>query len=270
MQFLKHLFNFYLNASIHVAIAVCALVRITELYFDLPHNKLLGYFIFFGTITGYNFVKYAGVAKFHHRSLTKNLKVIQIFSLICFVLLCYYAWQIPFKTLLFLSPLVLLTFLYAIPFFSGFQKNLRNISHLKIIVVAIVWAGFTVLLPLYDVGRGYTSDVYLMTIQRFLLVVVLILPFDIRDVQFDAISLQTIPQKIGVKKTKKLGYVLLGICLVLEFVIAPDFNFRTAFLLPFLLIFFLLMEAKTSQSKYYSSFVVESVPIIWWLFLLIA
>lgn len=270
MQFFKQLFRFHINASIHVALAVYALVRITEMYFDLPYSESLDYFIFYGTITGYNFVKYAGVAKLHHRSLTNNLKIIQLFSLACFVLLCYYGWQLSFKTLLFLLPLVLLTLLYAVPFLSGFQKNLRNISHLKIIVVALVWAGFTVLLPLFDYGKTFSSDVYLMAVQRFLLVVVLMLPFEIRDLQFDAISLQTIPQKIGVERTKKLGYILLGFCLVLEFIITPNTDFRTSFLILFSLILILLMRAAENQSKYYSSFFVEAVPIIWWVILLIA
>ena len=84
MTFLKKILNFYINASIHVSLAVYSLVRVTELYFNLPYNEALDYFIFYGTITGYNFVKYADVAKLHHRSLTRNLKLIQIFSFICF------------------------------------------------------------------------------------------------------------------------------------------------------------------------------------------
>ncbi len=268
MRFLEQLFNFYINASIHVALAVYALVRITEMYFELPYNEPLDYFIFYGTITGYNFVKYAGVAKLHHRSLTNNLKSIQIFSLICFLLMSFYAWHLSVRTLLFLLPLILLTLLYAIPFLSGFQKNLRSISYLKIIVVAFVWAGFTVLLPLFDVEKSFSTSVYIAALQRFLLVVILVLPFDIRDVQFDAVSLQTIPKKIGIEKVKKLGYILLAFCVALEFIIEPTNQFRTIFLILFFLILFLLMRAKVNQSKYYSSFLVESVPVIWWVFLL--
>ena len=269
MQFLKQIFNFYINASIHVALAVYAFVRVTEFYFGLTYNEPLDFFIFYGTITGYNFIKYAGVAKLHHRSLTNNLKVIQIFSLICFLLLCYYAWKLPFKTLFFLSPLALLTLLYAIPFLSGFQKNLRNVSHLKIIVVAIVWAVLTVLLPLFAAEKPFTLNVYLTTVQRFLLVVILILPFDIRDLKYDAISLQTIPQKIGVQKTKKLGYVLLICCLIFEFIISSNHEFRLVFLIVFTTVLVLLIRSSEKQSKYYSSFFIESIPILWWFLFLI-
>jgi hypothetical protein len=264
MSILKKILNFYIYASIHVALAVYSFVRITEIYFGLEYNEALDYFAFYGTITGYNFVKYFGLAKFHHRSLTQNLKIIQIFSFVCFLLMCYYGFQLSLNTLFLFGGFGLLTVLYAIPFLSGFQKNLRNISYLKIIVVAVVWAGVTVIVPIFDAGESFeTHRIILQFAQRFLLVCVLILPFDIRDLSFDAVSLQTIPRKIGVDKTKKLGYVLLLFTLVLEFLISPEANYRNVFLGVFFILLFLLMRATAKQSKYYSSFWVELVPVFW-------
>ncbi|PQJ78659.1 hypothetical protein [Polaribacter porphyrae] len=268
MKILKTIFNFYINASIHVALAVFAFVRITEIYFDLSYNQNLNYFIFFGTITGYNFVKYAGVAKLHHKSLTDDLKIIQIFSFLCFLALCYYTYLIDIQTLLFILPLTLLTVFYAVPFLSGFEKNLREISYLKIVVVALVWACFTVIIPLVDADKVLTYSELVYTIQRFLLVVVLILPFDIRDVKYDAISLQTIPKKIGVEKTRRMGVMLMIISLILEYILDTPSSVKTPFMLFFFFVIILLMRAKINQPKYYSSFLVEALPIIWWLLLL--
>jgi hypothetical protein len=268
MKFLKLLLDFYLNASIHVAFSVYMLVRITEFYFGLSYNENLNYFIFYGTITGYNFVKYAGVAKLHHRSLTNSLKIIQIFSFFCFLAMCFYAYKVPIKTLLYCIPLEMLTLLYAIPFLSGFHKNLREVSYLKIVVVALVWSGFTVLIPVLDAGLEFSLQLVLVAIQRFLIVVVLILPFDIRDVKYDAISLQTIPKKIGVKKTKKLGVALLVFILVIEFISSAEIVTKAPFMIFFFLVLVLLMRAKRNQPKYYSSLLVESLPLIWGLFLL--
>ena len=265
MKLLKLVFAFYINASIHVAFAVYAMLRITEIYFDLQYNENLNYFIFFGTITGYNFVKYAGVAKLHHRSLTGGLKIIQVFSFVCFIAMCYYAWQISFNTLFYSIPFCMLTVLYAVPFLSGFDKNLREISYLKIVVVALVWAGFTVFIPLIDADVEITLKVLFLVLQRFLIVIVLILPFDIRDVKFDAISLQTIPKKIGVEKTKRLGLMLLVIALVLEYLASNSNAVKTPFMIFFFLVNIFLMRAKIDQSKYYSSFGVEALPIFWWL-----
>lgn len=268
MKFFKLLFSFYINASIHVGLAVYAFIRITEQYFELTYNESLDYFIFYGTITGYNFVKYAGVAKLHHRSLTNNLKVIQIFSFFCFLAMCFYGSQISITTLLFIVPFALLTLLYAIPFLSGFAKNLRQVSYLKIIVVAIVWSGFTVLIPILDADKEISFNAFLLLLQRFLIVVVLILPFDIRDVKYDAISLQTIPKKIGVEKTKRLGLGIMIFALLIEYGMNANDISKNVFMILFFLVLVFLMRSKMNQSKYYSSFWVESLPIIWWLLLL--
>ena len=251
-----------------MAFAVFALIKITEFYSNLPSNPNLNYFIFFGTITGYNFVKYAGVAKLHHRSLTDSLKVIQIFSFCCFVLMCFYAYQLAFTTLSLSLPFAVLTFLYAVPFFSGFAKNLRQVSYLKILIVAFVWAGFTVIIPVFDAEKTITFSTILLALQRFLLIVVLVLPFDIRDVKYDAISLQTIPKKIGIQQTKKLGLTLLLFCLVIEYLVKISSTTKTPFMIFFFLVVVFLMRSKISQHKYYSSFWVEALPIFWWLLLL--
>ena len=270
MTFLKKLFDFYLNASIHVALAVFSFVKITEFYFDLEHSQNLNYFIFFATITGYNFVKYFGIAKFHHRSLTNDLKIIQIFSFLCFLLMCFYGFQLSIKTLFLIAGFGLLTVLYAIPFLSGFQKNLRNISYLKIVVVALVWAGVTVVVPIFDsFDIVEYQKISLVFLQRFLLICVLILPFDIRDIKYDAISLQTIPRKIGTQSTKKLGFVLMLFALVIEFLISTNEISKNIFLGFSLVLMLFLMRAKENQSKYYSSFWVESLPIFWWILLMI-
>ena len=116
MRILKHVLDFYINSSIHVALSVYALTWLTLLEFGISYDEHVLYFNFFGTITGYNFVKYFGLAKFHHRSLANWLKVIQLFSLVCFVALCYYAFQLEPKTWLYIVILGAITFFYAIPF----------------------------------------------------------------------------------------------------------------------------------------------------------
>lgn len=268
MKFAKKLFNFYINSSIHVALAVYSLVKITELYFDLPNNKTVNYFTFFATITGYNFVKYAGVAKLHHRSLTNNLKIIQVFSFVCFLLMLFFGCQLAFKTLLCFIPFGLLTVLYAFPL-GGYFKNLRNIPSIKIIVIALVWAGTTVLLPVFDASFSFDFKVVLMFVQRFLFVIVLTLPFDIRDFRFDKKELQTIPQLIGVERTKKLGFILLALTLLIEFFITPNPDFKSVFLIVFVLLLVLLQRASIHQKKYYASFWVEAIPIFWYVLLLV-
>lgn len=274
MRLIKQLFDFYLNSSIHVALAVYALGWITLIQFDVSYDENILYFIFFATITGYNFVKYFGIAKFHHRSLTDALKIIQVFSLVCFLLLCYFAMQLQLKTLISIGVFGLITFLYAIPFlpknfYLDNQQNLRDVSGLKVYVIALVWTGVTVFLPLINDDVHLNADVYITAFQRFVFVVVLMLPFEIRDLKFDSLKLATIPQKIGVKYTKIIGFFLLLLLFASEFFkdeLSYESLVKTLIIVLITLCFVFFTNKK--RNRYYSSFWVESIPITWLLIIL--
>lgn len=269
MQLINKILNFYINSSIHVALSVISFMKITDVYFGINSNSNLIFFIFFGTITGYNFIKYAGVAKLHHKSLTESLKIIQIFSLLSFLILIYFGFKLSIKLLIFILPFCLLTFFYAVPIFKGLNKNLRQIGYLKIIVIALVWSAVTVLIPFYNSELSFSYIEVIYFIQRFLIVLVLTLPFDIRDLAYDAVSLHTIPQKIGVNKTKRLGVILMVIALVLEYALQTQDYLKSVFMLVFFMILIFLMRSNSNQSKYYSSFWVEAIPIFWVLLIVI-
>ncbi len=263
MKLFKKLFEFYINSSIHVALSVYALLRITEIYFDLPYNINLDFFILFGTIVGYNFVKYAEFSKLNYLNTTKNLKLIQGFTLLCFFATIYFGFQIKIETLLLFIPFGLLTLLYTFPL--GLKNNLRNIPSLKIVIIALVWSGITSFLLFFDNKISFSSNAILVIIQRFLFIIVLTLPFDIRDVKFDKKHLKTFPQIIGVVQTKKIGFILLLITLIIEFFITPNPNFKYIFMIISFVLLIFLQRASIKQSKYYSSFWVEGIPILWWI-----
>ncbi|MDG5492518.1 hypothetical protein [Psychroserpens sp. SPM9] len=275
MRALKNIVDFYINSSIHVALAVFALSWVTLLEFDLKYDESILFFIFFSTITGYNFVKYFGLAKFHHRSLAIWLKAIQVFSFICFLALCYYAFKLETKTMIYIGAFSLITFLYAIPMvpktiFIDKKKNLRSISGLKVYVIAFVWSGVTVFLPLLNGDYTISNDVILSAIQRFIFVIVLMLPFEVRDLSYDSIRLSTIPQKIGVLRTKILGVVLLVMFLCLDlFKEETTGVFFWVQMVIIVITLVLLLFSREHQTKYYSAFWVESIPILWMALLLV-
>lgn len=268
MQILKRIIDFYINSSIHVALAVCGLVWVTLLNFNVGADLDFVFFIFFATITGYNFVKYFGLAKFHHRRLASWLKAIQIFSLLCFVALAYYTFILKTETIFYFLGLGLITFLYAIPFLPKkiFVEagNLRAIGGLKIYVIAFVWTCVTVLIPLLNENYVLDNDMVIEFVQRFLYVVIATLPFEIRDMKYDSLKLATIPQKIGVYKTKVIGVLLIVLVFLLEFFKDEFYVNKTIILsvICLLLLLFLLFSTK-NQKYYYSSFWVEGIPILW-------
>lgn len=266
---LNNLFRFYINSSIHVSLAVVCLTVVTFQNYDFPLIKESLFFIFFGTITGYNFVKYAGIAKLHHRSLAKNLRVIQIFSLFCFLAFIYFSFLQPVSVLIFGGIMGLLTLLYAIPVFSE-NRNLRGLNGVKVYIIAFVWAGVTVIMPAIYYSEVFQWNIYLGFFQRFSLIIVLMLPFEIRDLKFDMMQLGTIPQKFGVKGSKVIGALLLGFFILVEF-LKNDLSWPEVLsvIVVGIVTFAFLKKSKINQKEFYSSFWVEAIPIFWWLILLV-
>ena len=269
MRGAKNILDFYINSSIHVALGVVALAALTALHFDFEPDHLLLAFVFFGTITGYNFVKYAGIAKLHHKSLAKNLKFIQIFSFICFLILGYLSLQVKAEVLMVAGVLGFFTLLYALPVFSS-QKNLRDIAGLKVFVIAFIWAGVTVFFPVADAELPFEMDMILEFFQRFLFVLILILPFEIRDLKYDNEILKTIPQRLGVEKAKLFGYLLIFLWVGLEFLKEiSTADSRAAIFCAAVVTCFAIFKSNEGQPQYFSSFWVEGIPMLWFFLLLL-
>ena len=129
-------------------------------------------------------------------------------------------------------------------------------------MVALSWVITTVFLPLSMADIPITKWSWVYSIQRYLFVLVATLPFEIRDLKMDAPHLSTWPQKMGIPKTKILGVILL-----LSFMLLEAYSLTSEYTVLTISIVFLLMAAvlisKGEQSKYFSSFWVEGIPILW-------
>lgn len=267
MRLWKSIFNFYIQSSVHVALAICALTGVTVLSYDLSWQLWSFVFIFCASITGYNFAKFAGIAGLHHQSLTWNLREIQIFSLFCFLLLIFAAFKQSTLFLMINGLLGLLTVFYSLPFFRK-PHGLRQLAGLKIFIIAVVWVGATLWLPLANQYPLLTWDVLWRSLSYFVFVLALILPFEIRDLKYDNSSLGTFPQRFGVAKTRIFGYSLLLIFVILNFFIpSVDTHQLIVSSAIALLVMIMIRFSNTSNAGYYTSFWVESVPIIWFVLL---
>ena len=264
---LRNIFNFYISSSLHVAIAVVCLSAVSLLNFDINLHLPLLVFVFLGTITSYNFVKYAGVARFQHTSLPQNLRAIQIFSLLVFLGLLISIFYQPLKILLIAALAGGLTLLYALPVFSE-NRNLRAIPGLKIYIIGLVVSTVTVILPLVLYENLLQPNVIIEFIQRFFLVIALVLPFEIRDLKLDRAQLGTIPQRIGISGTKKFGYFLVLAVVLAEF-IKEEISSKNVYSLVITgMVTILFLKGSTGKrGEYYASFWVEAIPIMWFLLL---
>ena len=269
MKIFRKAFDFYIDGSIHVGLSCYSLVRITQYYFNIPSHYSMANFAFFGTIVGYNFVKYDALARAQKTRMRNELKAIAILGFLSLLAVIFYFFQLERITQIVSILFLLLTLLYTLPFFPN-KKNARNWAGVKIYIVALCWVGVTVVLPVLNAEISLTFDFYLKCLQRLILIFVLILIFEIIDLSKDDLHLQTVPQKIGVKRTKRLGFLLLALFFGLNFFsFIFDANVEySSFIIAISTAIFLAF-ANEIRSKYYTSFWVESVPILWWILLLI-
>ncbi|MDZ7719131.1 MAG: hypothetical protein U5K72_09985 [Balneolaceae bacterium] len=259
---IKKLFDFYLNSSIHVALAVTSFTAITMFNLRLPLDADLLYFVLFSTIIGYNITKYTGSHESHEAGTAPSINIL-FFSLICLFPLLYFFTTQPWPVIFISGLMGLITISYSWPFLWR-RSNLREITGLKIFVIAFVWSMVTVILPVLSDGSHIDRNLIIEFIQRFIFVLVLTLPFDIRDVQFDTYQLGTIPQIIGIKRTRVMGVILICLVVLAEFLKTP-LLLDQAFILAGISVLtaFFLMRSVVKQTQYYASFWVESIPIIW-------
>ncbi len=271
MKLFRKIVVFYVFSNIHVALAGFSLTKITLIGFGLADN-LTPLFVAFSILLSYNFIRFYEIKdgglnwfKDWFFMYIKELLALMIFSIFGLGYISFFT-EFNLKSILILFPFAFMTFFYAVPLFKigKLEVSFRNFPMIKIFSIAIAWAGISVFFPLEEVNYQFTSAVYLEFFQRILFLLAITIPFDIRDVEADSKSLKTLPQTLGITNSKILG----TLCLI-GFLLLETFkeNFTYAGLLIVLIVSMItalfLWFTSSKQSRFYTGFWVESVPIIW-------
>ena len=260
MRFLRRLFELYIFGNIHVALATWALSKLTLYQLEISPNYS-ALFVACSTLVSYNFIRlyrFQTTDSWFSHWIKENTIYLSILLILGVLGMLYTFLHIPFLAFLVLLPFSLLTLFYSLPLFN---ISLRSVPFAKIFAIAFSWAGATVLFPLASSGFSiWNSTILIRFIQQLIFIIILTLPFDIRDITYDKKSLQTLPQVIGFKNSKLLGFFL-----IIAFIFLNHYTKTNNLIILSSLLFFALLFASTKQHKYYAAFLVESIPIIWYL-----
>jgi len=224
----KGILNSLVDTNIYISLAAVALTLQTQVQLGLkPQLHPYIFIIFFGTLLEYNFYPFICLLKARKDLLNSNYIWINNhvksfytllgISLIGFLIAIAFA---KFAVLIILAPLAILTLFYSIPTQSiklSFPQ-LRQLPYLKVFVIALVWALITILLPVVYLEHSVdTTHLVLMILERFLFVMAITIPFDIRDMVVDQKErLKTIPLLIGEKRSISFSILLVGLFLFLS------------------------------------------------------
>ena len=146
-----------------------------------------------------------------------SLKLICFLTFISIVTSLVITTKLTGEMLVLFLLMSLLTLFYFFPF-NSVNKNLRKTPGLKIFIVAIVWSLLIVVLPIINFTDKLDTSFLIYFTQVLIFVVVTIFPFEIRDLNSDSKQLHTIPQRIGINNTKILGFCLLFIFIILDYI----------------------------------------------------
>lgn len=273
MSFVRKLFQFYIHSNIHVSIAAACMVLLTGFYFNI--NSIdVSLFVGFSTFVAYNWIRYL---KYRNKGLredvcawfekNKVLLVLLIGMACCYLIVLLRTFKID--SLFVMIPFLGVTIFYIYPLEYGSKKiSLRKIPGLKIFCIAISWSGLIVLLPLVQNNLSVNTNVLLFFLQQFLFVLVLTIPFDLRDMRFDKKELKTIPQVLGVIPTKVVGIVLIALFCCIYFVLFKGSLLWNGFIIGGVLAF-VLLKSTVNQTTYFASFWVEGIPVLWFVLILL-
>ncbi|MBC2839588.1 hypothetical protein [Robiginitalea sp. SC105] len=261
MRFFRSVLGFYVNGSFHVSAALISLLLYTEMLSGFQVAPSYYGALFFGSVAGYNLLKY-GVEHWRDRPRPggryRLIYAISLLSLLaggCFLL------KLGFRFWLLSAGCVLLAGLYALPVMPGF-RNLRSFGLLKVPLVALIWVAATVWIPVWGPGASLGWDLWVESGQRFLWVCLLMLPFEIRDMQTDPPGMRTLPRRLGLPLTRRLSWIA-----AMLFVLAVGLKDAPALAewvskgVAAILTGLAVSGSKEDQPAYYASFWVESIPI---------
>ena len=212
------LIKILIRSNIFVAICAASLSWQSILVCGYPIYRIKETIVvFLGTWFVYNM----------HRYLKKGIEAPKIlgfnghliFMMISGIFMIPVLFYLERSALVIFAVCALITITYSINVvrIKGKWRNLRQ-GYLKPISVVLMWTVLTVIFPLSDNFTMSTDQLILLT-ERFLFLMAITLPFDIRDISIDEIQgIRTVPLMIGWKKTINLSLIFVLLFAISVFV----------------------------------------------------
>lgn len=210
--------RFILSHSIFIAICAVALCFQTALLLHIPLPFAFYAFVFFSTVSSYNFYWLLSGYSLSNRSLYLHLKR-QLSNLLVFTFSCA-GLLISISGIQHLLPeigvAILLTLLYALPLLPFKLSVLaRKSGVVKTMLLAFSWAFITVYLPYQYAPDGNRYIMLLLLVNRFLFMLMLCIIFDARDTSVDKIrGLQSLTTLLSAKTVQQIMLVIFTAYLI--------------------------------------------------------
>ena len=227
--------SYIINANVFIATAALFLSLATQVQLGFkPVFQAYVAVIFFATLCDYNFhrivalLRFPGAAsspKYAWSSNHLNAHTITLVFAFSGLLLSVYFLEMHMIYLLLVlaTATILYSFLVTA---SGRHALINQIPGIKTILLTAVWTIATVLIPaMQSPGTVNSGQLLLVLAERFTFIFAVAIPFDIRDMQADALAgVKTIPLWMGRDKALVICMLSLILSLLLSFIHYPAMN----------------------------------------------
>lgn len=217
MPLVRAFIDLILYSNLWIALAALSMAAQTQFLLSdqVTPTPLLG-FILFATLLLYAVHRIVGLEKvqpFLEKGrffvISRFRSHIMIYAAMAAIGAAVFFFQLPFRLQLAAVAPSLIALGYVLPLLGG-RKRLRDLSYLKIFLIAIAWSWITVLLPALELGMGWSFPMIVMLLERAFFIFAITLPFDIRDLEVDAYNqVRTLPALLGYRRTKLLALFCL-------------------------------------------------------------
>ncbi len=257
-------------SNLLIAIGASAQAILSYLLIDFPIQWQVVTFIFFATNFTYHFASYtvSGIQNKRSIWIQQNKKLIKKILWIDGIGLLIIFPTLHFNSIILIATLALFALSYNYPFkkSNGEYFYLRQYSIIKIFLISSIWTFSTVLFPILESGVSLSiEELFFLLFKRFLFVFVLLIPFDIRDIQPDKESnLKTLPILIGEKKSSFLLIFLL-LFIVLEyfwFDLNRNFSHFSGFISSIVISSFILLNQRIKRNEFYYLILIDGLLIL--------
>ncbi len=265
---MKSIIRFIIYSNIWVAFCALGLTISTEVLFGTA-NFNISQFVFFATIFSYNFQSIVRLKK-EQKNASKDWS--SQHRIAVYLLILVGGFMSLYRFIDFNSS-TQLAIIFSGVLSISYPFGLRNIPFIKIFIISFVWTISTMLLLVVENNIPISQNIVLHLIARFLFVFAITIPFDIRDLKYDAQNLRTIPLFFGAFKSRFIAIFALFLCGVI--VIFQYFEKALIFpnLLALISLYFMalifIVKSDESKGEMYYSFWGESLSILCYLFLVI-
>lgn len=198
-------------------------IAIGAVFFVLDYTYILAYklpsayleLVFFSTIFIYSLHRIIGIQKVNTADSSGRFSVIQrylgplkLLVILSFIGIVISLAFLSIKIWMLLIPVGIISLLYTIPVFKN-GKRLRDFNYLKIVLIALVWSYISIIPLVYS---GQLSTSLFLFCEKFIFMLAITLPFDIRDQEVDeASALKTFAISLGAYKTYLTCYLFLAV-----------------------------------------------------------